>query len=178
MQIKNILLATLFVATTQVFCVDEQTDAKAKLRAELDAKIEAKYEVLANLSKKITEQEAIVQTSTNKYRESFIKYTDWQNKKDTENNIPIRNEVNAQEDFIKQLSILQNALSNSTKNGTKIRDIPFDEDYKKDNKADHELLIYHIFAAGLEIIALNKFIAKWKICFEEVADLEEQLNVA
>lgn len=177
MPIKNILLATLFVATSQVFCADEQTDIKAKLRAELEAEINAKYEALSNLSKKITEQEIVVQELTNKVHESIIKYAKWQDKKDATNNLAEKNADETTEYFTKQLNTFQNTLCNLTKNGTQMQTISFDEEYKNDNKLDHELFIYHILMAEFDAQELNALITEWKICLNQIMNLEEQLAI-
>lgn len=174
MQIKNILLAAFFVATSQLSCVDEQTDIKAKLQAELDAKCE----MLSNLSKKIIEQEVTYKVLTNKIHESFIKYADWLDKKDIENNVPARDAAETKKYFTQRLNILQCALSESIKSDIKMQNVLLDEEYRKDNEVDHELFIYHILMAGFDAQELNILIAKWKVCLGEIMNLEQQLDIA
>ena len=174
MQIKNILFAAFFVATSQLSCVDEQTDVKVKLQAELDAK----YETMSNLCKQITEQEAIVKVLTDKYDISLTKYFDWQIKKNTKNDALEWDTAKIREDLNQRLNILLNTMHNSTENGIKIRGMSFNEEYRKDHEFDHELFLYHNFMASFKIGQLRNLIAKWKICLEEIVDLEKQLNIA
>ena len=176
MQIKNILLAALFFATSQLSCVDEQTNIKAKLCAELDAKCE----ILSNLSKKIIEQEATCEASKVKLFELLKKYDAWQKNKLTENNIEYH--ISEQELSTIKQRIIKNGenfglkICEALKNNHSIQNIIFDEEYKQAHEEDHELFTFYITRTAHEAGMLKYIINKWKACASEVANLEKQIN--
>ena len=159
MQIKNILFAAFFVATSQLSCVDEQTDIKAKLQAELGAKCEAMDKTLSDLSKKVIEQEIIHNIAMKELDEKFDQYVAWQISMITKDDTDTKNieqKINTirggcRQEYNHFAQIIAKALDQNIK----IENLLFNEKYKISNEINHALLRLYYVRSFIETIKLN-----------------------
>lgn len=179
MQIKNILLATLFVATSQVFCADEQTDVKAKLRTELEVRGKDMENTLSDLSKKVIAQEVSHNTIMKELDEKFDKYIAWQiytkTKNDT-NFTAIEQKINIVKESCRlEYNNFVKIIADALNKNIKIENLSFNEEYKISNEIDHDLLRFYYVRSFIETIKLKVLVGQWEKYINEINDFRQQL---